>query len=49
MGSGPSISAATLPAAPASGLDADMEQQFAGLYPSRFHRHEWEKCGTCSG
>lgn len=31
-------------------LDDRIEQQFAGLYPSRkLYRHEWQKHGSCSG
>ena len=31
-------------------LQPQIEQQFAGLYPSRkLYRHEWQKHGSCSG
>ncbi|MEQ6289587.1 ribonuclease [Vogesella sp. GCM10023246] len=34
----------------AAPLQPQIEQQFAGLYPSRkLYRHEWDKHGSCSG
>jgi len=35
---------------PAEPHQPQIEQQFAGLYPSRkLYRHEWDKHGSCSG